>query len=314
MALDPSYAFYDEGTITVTNGSDIATGDMTAWDPAVLPWDFVFPNDGTAGLGVIKEVLAMDQIRLAKPWTGPTLTNVPYTMVRWTRHTDPRIYAVRVSEYLTRLKEIPAGAIEEIQAAADQIIADAIEAINAGTVLDNAVTNAKLADMAPARIKGRATVGTGDPEDLTGDQVKTIIGSASETATGVIEIATQAEADAGTDDARAVTPKKLRAGFAVSLATTGYIAFPSWMGGLIIQWGTTVSTCNPNGNAPVTWPLAFPTAVYTVIGATGDPAVSGNETAGVLAPPDLTKTLGYFAFRPNPGAVARRINWIAIGR
>jgi len=41
----------------------------------------------------------------------------------------------------------------------------------------NAVTNAKLAQMAEARIKGRVSTGTGDPEDLTGTQVRGILGS-----------------------------------------------------------------------------------------------------------------------------------------
>jgi len=107
MALDPSYFFYNDGTITLTNGSDIATGELVAWDPAVLPFDFVFPNNGVSGMAVIKEVLAVDQIKLAAPWSGPTLTDVPYFMVRWTKHTDPRIYALRVSEYLTRIRPLP---------------------------------------------------------------------------------------------------------------------------------------------------------------------------------------------------------------
>lgn len=48
-------------------------------------------------------------------------------------------------------------------------------AVTAGSVPDNGVTNAKLADMVTARIKGRATAGTGDPEDLTAAQVKTML-------------------------------------------------------------------------------------------------------------------------------------------
>jgi hypothetical protein len=219
MALDPSYFFYSEGTISLTNGSDIATGNFTAWDPAVLPFDFVYPNDGTAGMSVIKEVLAMDEIRLAKPWTGPTLIDVPYFMVRWTRHTDPRIYALRVSDYLTRLKGIP----ENIEEFADQISADAAavaaamaalagieanvdadrqaaetaagtatgaagaaaqsaataqqwaEAASTTVLPNNSVSNAKLADMPTASIKGRATAGIGDPEDLTGAQAASIL-------------------------------------------------------------------------------------------------------------------------------------------
>jgi hypothetical protein len=46
-----------------------------------------------------------------------------------------------------------------------------------GTVDNDAITNAKLANMATATIKGRTTAGTGDPEDLTAAQVRTIIDS-----------------------------------------------------------------------------------------------------------------------------------------
>jgi hypothetical protein len=43
------------------------------------------------------------------------------------------------------------------------------------SLTDNSVTNAKLADMATARIKGRVTGGSGDPEDLTGTQATTLL-------------------------------------------------------------------------------------------------------------------------------------------
>jgi hypothetical protein len=44
------------------------------------------------------------------------------------------------------------------------------------TIANDAVTNAKAANMAVNTIKGRITAGTGDPEDLTGSQVRTVIG------------------------------------------------------------------------------------------------------------------------------------------
>lgn len=45
-----------------------------------------------------------------------------------------------------------------------------------GSVADNSITNAKLADMAQSTIKGRAAgAGTGDPTDLTATQVRTLI-------------------------------------------------------------------------------------------------------------------------------------------
>jgi len=42
-------------------------------------------------------------------------------------------------------------------------------------VADDAVTNAKLANVAANTIKGRVTAGTGDPEDLTGTQATTLL-------------------------------------------------------------------------------------------------------------------------------------------
>lgn len=85
--------------------------------------------------------------------------------------------------------------------------------------------------------------------------------NATESAAGVAEVATQAETDSGTDDTRIVTPKKLRFGFGIVLGTEGYIAFPSWLGGLIFKWGELVSASNPN---IVSFSPAFPTACYAI--------------------------------------------------
>lgn len=50
---------------------------------------------------------------------------------------------------------------------------------NGSAIADDSVTNAKLANMSNARIKGRIAAGTGDPEDLTAAQVKSILAYAS---------------------------------------------------------------------------------------------------------------------------------------
>lgn len=51
----------------------------------------------------------------------------------------------------------------------------------AATIANDAVTNAKAANMAQATVKGRAAAaGTGDPTDLTADQVSTILDSATD--------------------------------------------------------------------------------------------------------------------------------------
>lgn len=54
------------------------------------------------------------------------------------------------------------------------------------TIANDAVTNAKLADVATATIKGRATAGTGDPEDLTGTQATALLDVFTSGAKGLV--------------------------------------------------------------------------------------------------------------------------------
>jgi hypothetical protein len=59
-------------------------------------------------------------------------------------------------------------------------LADWTEALSPTVPADGTVTNAKLADMAQATIKGRAAgAGTGDPTDLTGTQTRAILSMAT---------------------------------------------------------------------------------------------------------------------------------------
>lgn len=55
----------------------------------------------------------------------------------------------------------------------------------AATVAADAVTNAKLANVATATLKGRATAGTGDPEDLTGTQATALLDAFTSGAKGL---------------------------------------------------------------------------------------------------------------------------------
>lgn len=134
--------------------------------------------------------------------------------------------------------------------------------------------------------------------------------AATETVAGMLKVATQAQVDAGTDDSTAVTPKKLRWGFEISLGVEGYIVFPTWLGGLILQWGAeslSGSTYN------VFYPIAFPSrCVSACIGRTTSP--SGMvEYAQVVS-----YTNDYFAVVPytdisNRSTGSLTISFFAIG-
>lgn len=85
----------------------------------------------------------------------------------------------------------------------------------------------------------------------------------TESRQGTAKVATQTLTDAGADDATIVTPKKLRWGVYFSFGANGYVAFPTWLGGWLIQWGSVADNVADAYNAP--FPIAFPAVVYKVI-------------------------------------------------
>lgn len=89
---------------------------------------------------------------------------------------------------------------------------------------------------------------------------------ATDTQEGLAVRATDNEAISGVDDTKFLTPKKLKLGFSISLGTNGYIKFPSWLGGLVVQWGIVGS--NTGANSAINWnyPTAFPNACFQAFG------------------------------------------------
>lgn len=90
------------------------------------------------------------------------------------------------------------------------------------------------------------------------------IPDASTTVKGIVELATAAEALAGTDTVRAITPDAFAGN--KSLASSGYYKFP---GGLVVQWGQISSGGSADGS--VVFPVAFSSAIYTITSGSGAP-------------------------------------------
>lgn len=96
--------------------------------------------------------------------------------------------------------------------------------------------------------------------------VSVLASQATEINQGTAKTATQSQADAGADDSTIVTPKKLRFGFAMNFtAASGYILFPTWLGGLLFQYGR--ASLAADQFTTLTWPLAWPDACYAISGA-----------------------------------------------
>lgn len=104
--------------------------------------------------------------------------------------------------------------------------------------------------------------------------------SASETVAGKAEIATQAEVNTATDDLRIVTPLKLLGSSVRSLEVSGYIKFPSWLGGFMLQWGTFSVAA---GGGTVTFPTSFIAncfGVFPIATATNSPYITVDNVIG----------------------------------
>lgn len=136
-------------------------------------------------------------------------------------------------------------------------------------VAGDAITNAKMANMAESTIKGRAAgAGTGDPTDLTSTQATAILDAATDALKGTIEIAVQSEMETGTDATRAVTPGRQH--FHASAAK----AWLRWQvnGTVDASYNITSVTDNGTGNWSIVIATDFSSANYAL-------SLSGNHLA-----------------------------------
>ena len=84
---------------------------------------------------------------------------------------------------------------------------------------------------------------------------------ATELNQGTAKVATAVQMLDSANDLVMITPKKLRLGFAASFTPTGYFVFPSWLGGLVIQWGAVEYQTDGDSLLAVSFPVEFPISV-----------------------------------------------------
>jgi len=146
--------------------------------------------------------------------------------------------------------------------------------------------------------------------------LQSLAAQATEINRGTAKIATQALTDAGADDSSIVTPKKLRWKVSFLIAPNGYLAFPSWLGGLIVQWASTQITTNGanGGIGTVTLPMAFPNASFGVLAIKRNTAFLNGAETFQAAPSGLTQAvISIDSASGNEGSGTRDVFYIALG-
>ncbi|MBS0430494.1 MAG: hypothetical protein JSR41_24675 [Proteobacteria bacterium] len=109
------------------------------------------------------------------------------------------------------------------------------------------------------------------------------------------------------------------AGFSSSFGASSYVKFPSWLGGLVVQWGSTVVITDGSGNAAVTFPLTYPTAVRGTVAVSGDSAVVSGAALLSMYTTGWPTTSGFAVHVCNStnavstASASVRVNWISLG-
>lgn len=139
--------------------------------------------------------------------------------------------------------------------------------------------------------------------------IRKVVTQASEAAFGWLKIASQDQVNAGSDDTTAVTPKKIRSGFAYSFGANSFIALPTWLGALVVQWGSAVS--DGAGVAIVTLPTTFPSGSFQVIPTIQSASYS---TYSVNRASSSASSFTALTTSGNVAIGGASFGWIAIGR
>lgn len=135
-----------------------------------------------------------------------------------------------------------------------------------------------------------------NPEGVEIGDTNFALAPAEHNRAGVVQLATQGEVFAETDDTKAITPLALLGAFAGVKGATGWRRLPT---GLIVQWGSAL--VSPSGTR-ITFPTAFPSACHAAVGQT-----YGVATVSLTA---RTRSNATFTHNSDGGV---NVDWLAIG-
>lgn len=126
----------------------------------------------------------------------------------------------------------------------------------------------------------------------------------------------EAEVTAGSaQGSKWLSLRRMRMGFAAKLSQNGYLTFPTWLGGLIIQWGR-VATPSSDIEYSVTFPIPFSSEVFNLQATYGYEAARVNDC--IVGQIGLSTLQGFLLNRQDIGTVVTvptaYINYLAIGR
>lgn len=176
-----------------------------------------------------------------------------------------------------------------------------------GTMAATAVTvngvalDEQISDVVGAMFSGNTETNITATYQDADNTIDLVVSDASESAKGVIEIATAAEAAAGSSNLLALTPGRFAG--SKSLGATGYYTFP---GGFTIQWGVTATITNATSGSD-----SFATAFTTVYAVTASPITSSLPGGGENMAVHTITTSG-FQIRNQTG-VNCTFQWVAMG-
>jgi hypothetical protein len=171
------------GTQTVATISDFtsAVNALIAGGGTEVTWASVTGKPSFAT--VATSGLYTDLLSIPSTFVPAAHTQTASTITDFTEAVDDRVAALLVAGANITLTYNDAANTLTVEADAGGVsVTDGdkgdVVVSGAGTVWtveNDAVTNAKLANVATATIKGRVTASTGDPEDLTGTQATTLL-------------------------------------------------------------------------------------------------------------------------------------------